>query len=101
MVIYLAIGSNGIRSLRVGGATGSSIASPKRAASPSTVFAIVTKTSVALRVFLEIVSDQLIGHAPVSIGGRHGKGVDIETLASQVGMLKFEFVDWEPILKAA
>ncbi|MDB5583972.1 MAG: hypothetical protein JWR80_9148 [Bradyrhizobium sp.] len=50
---------------------------------------------------LESVNDQLTGHLPVTIGARYGHGVDIQTLAHEVAKLDFEFIAWEPILRAA
>jgi len=50
---------------------------------------------------IESVSDQLTGHAPPSVGGRYGAGVDLPTLAAQIARIGFDFVDWAPILLAA
>jgi integrase len=50
---------------------------------------------------LESVSDQLTGHAPISIGGRYGSGVSLTELKTQLEHLRFEFVDWERIYAAS
>jgi integrase len=50
---------------------------------------------------LEQVSDQLTGHAPVSIGGRYGSGVSLGELKAQLERLRFEFVDWAKIYAAS
>jgi len=46
------------------------------------------------------VNDQLTGHAPTTIGGAYGTGVSMAALASAIHALDFEFVAWEPILRA-
>jgi len=43
---------------------------------------------------LEQVSDQLTGHAPVSIGGRYCSGVSLGELKVQFERLQFELLDW-------
>jgi integrase len=45
-------------------------------------------------------NDQLTGHAPPTIGRRYGEGVELPVLAEELDKLDFEFVDWEPILRA-
>lgn len=50
---------------------------------------------------LESVSDQLTGHAPVTVGGRYGSGVSLAQLKAQLERLRFEFVDWERIYAAS
>lgn len=50
---------------------------------------------------LESVNDQLTGHLPVTVGARYGRGASLKTLAGEVERLNFEFVDWEPIFRAA
>jgi hypothetical protein len=45
-------------------------------------------------------NDQLTGHAPPTIGRRYGEGVELPVLAKELDKLDFEFIDWEPILRA-
>jgi integrase len=45
-------------------------------------------------------NDQLTGHAPPTIGRRYGEGVELPVLGQELDKLEFEFVDWEPILRA-
>jgi integrase len=45
-------------------------------------------------------NDQLTGHAPPTIGRRYGEGVELPILAKELDKLDFEFIDWEPILRA-
>ena len=46
------------------------------------------------------INDQLTGHAPRTIGRAYGDGVDGETMAEAISRLDFEFIDWEPVLRA-
>lgn len=46
------------------------------------------------------INDQLTGHAPRTVGRRYGAGVDRHGLAWAIARLDFEFIDWEPILRA-
>lgn len=46
------------------------------------------------------INDQLTGHAPPTVGRAYGDGVDIATLARIVAKLDFNFIDWEPVLRA-
>ena len=50
---------------------------------------------------LECVNDQLTGHLPVTVGARYGRDVGLVTLAREIERLDFEFVEWEPILRAS
>ena len=46
------------------------------------------------------INDQLTGHAPPMIGRAYGDGVDCAALSAAVNRLDFEFIDWEPIIRA-
>lgn len=50
--------------------------------------------------FADSINDQLTGHAPPTVGRAYGDGVDIATLARVVAKLDFNFIDWEPVLRA-
>lgn len=46
-------------------------------------------------------NDQLTGHAPPTVGRRYGEGLGLPALAAEIARLDFEFIDWEPVLRAA
>jgi integrase len=49
----------------------------------------------------EHVLDQLCGHAPASVGARYGDGAGIQSLKRSLDRMRFDAVDWPPMIRAA
>ena len=45
--------------------------------------------------------DQICGHSPTTVGGKYGRGVRLQVLARELQRLKWKFVDWEALERAA
>ncbi|WP_179187241.1 site-specific integrase [Sphingomonas sp. TZW2008] len=46
------------------------------------------------------IMDQIMGHAGVTTGDRYGVGARLKTLARELDRVRFDMVDWEPIIRA-
>lgn len=49
----------------------------------------------------ESILDQMCGHAPATVGGRYGDGVDLADVKRSLDLLTFDAIDWAMLERAA